>query len=90
MASKPKYDSSSRTKIKLTDEIIEEIDKLISENEKNRLLGRTKQLMKKVDYTNILLIKDMISVTPQLVTTLKKLMIKRRPTLDKNMISEIH
>ena len=49
MVSGPKYDTSSRTRIKLTDEIIEKIDELIEENEKNRLLGRSKQLMKKID-----------------------------------------
>ncbi|HSH36459.1 IS21 family transposase [Schnuerera sp.] len=49
MASKPKYDTSKRTKIKLTDDVLKEIDELVSENEKNRLMGRTKQLMKKID-----------------------------------------
>jgi DNA-binding Lrp family transcriptional regulator len=49
MASKPKYDTSSRTRVKLTEEIIDEIDKLIAKNEKNKLLGRHKQLMKKID-----------------------------------------
>lgn len=43
MASKPKYDTSSRTRVKLTEEIINEIDKLIAKNEKNKLLGRHKQ-----------------------------------------------
>jgi transposase len=49
MVSAPKYDTSSRTRIKLTDEIMETIDELIKSNEKNRLLGRSKQLMKKID-----------------------------------------
>lgn len=49
MVLKPKYDTSSRTRIKLTDEIIDLIDEIIKENEKNRLLGRHKQLMKKID-----------------------------------------
>lgn len=49
MASKPKYDVSNRTKVKLTEDIIKEIDDLIAENEKNKLLGRSKQLMKKID-----------------------------------------
>lgn len=49
MVSAPKYDTSSRTRIKLTDEIIEKIEELLKENEKNRLLGRSKQLMKKID-----------------------------------------
>lgn len=49
MVSSPKYDTSKRTRIKLTDEIIEKINELIKENERNRLLGRHKQLMKKID-----------------------------------------
>lgn len=49
MSSKPKYDTSSRTRIKLTDEVITDIEELISRNEKNKLLGRRKQLMKKID-----------------------------------------
>lgn len=49
MTSKPKYDTSSRTRTKLTDEIIDKINELLEQNEKNRLLGRTKQLMKKID-----------------------------------------
>jgi len=51
MASKPKYDTSKRAKIKLTDDVLKEIDELVSENEKNRLMGRTKQLMKKNRHT---------------------------------------
>ncbi|MCG4583695.1 IS21 family transposase, partial [Anaerosalibacter bizertensis] len=43
------YDTSKRAKIKLTDDVLKEIDELVSENEKNRLMGRTKQLMKKID-----------------------------------------
>lgn len=49
LVSTPKYDTTSRTRIKLTDEVIEKIVELINENEKNRLLGRSKQLMKKID-----------------------------------------
>ena len=49
MVSAPKYDASNRTRIKLTDEVIEKINELIKENDKNRLLGRHKQLMKKID-----------------------------------------
>ena len=40
MASKPKYDTSNRKKVKLTDEVMEEIDKLILLNERNKELGR--------------------------------------------------
>lgn len=49
MVSAPKYNTSSRTRIKLTDEVIEKIEELLKENDKNRLLGRHKQLMKKID-----------------------------------------
>lgn len=49
MSSKPKYDASKRSKVKLTDEVMEEIDKLVSENEKHRLSGRSKQQLKKID-----------------------------------------
>lgn len=49
MVSSPKYDTSSRIKTKLTDEVINKIKGLIEENEKNRLMGRYKQLMKKID-----------------------------------------
>lgn len=49
ISSKPKYDTSNRTKVKLTDELTGEIDRLVSLNEKNKLLGRIKQLMKKID-----------------------------------------
>ena len=49
MSSKPKYDTSSRVKTKLTCDIISSINELMDLNEKNRLLGRKKQLMKKID-----------------------------------------
>lgn len=49
MSSAPKYDVSNRSKIKLTDEVTEEINKLVSENEKHRLSGRSKQQLKKID-----------------------------------------
>ena len=49
MTSEPKYDSSNRSKTKLTDEVIGEIDKLVAQNERNKLTGKRKQLMKKID-----------------------------------------
>ena len=49
LSSEPKYDSSNRLRVKLTDEIIEEIERLLSENEKKKLIGRSKQLMKNID-----------------------------------------
>ena len=49
ISSRPKYDSSNRKKIKLTEEIIAEVDELLLKNEKNKSLGRSKQLMKKID-----------------------------------------
>ena len=40
MTSEPRYDSSNRIKTKLTSEVADEIDKLVVENEKNRLAGK--------------------------------------------------
>ena len=54
MVSEPRYDTSSRKKVKLTDEVIEKIEELLRENDKNRLLGRSKQLMKKIDIHEML------------------------------------
>ena len=55
MVSEPKYDTSSRTRVKLTDEVIEMIEELLQENDRNRLLGRSKQLMKKIDIHEMLI-----------------------------------
>ena len=49
LVSVPKYDASRRKRIKLTDKIIERINELIKINEKNKSMGRHKQLMKKTD-----------------------------------------
>lgn len=49
ISSKPKYDASNRKRVKLTEEIITEINELLLKNEKNKSLGRSKQLMKKID-----------------------------------------
>lgn len=45
----PKYDSSNRGKIKLTDEIISKIDFYLKENEEKRRTGKSKQQKKKID-----------------------------------------
>ncbi|MCX8167281.1 MAG: IS21 family transposase [Candidatus Micrarchaeota archaeon] len=45
----PKYDSSNRKKLKLTDEIIENIKFYLKENEKKRASGQSKQQKKKID-----------------------------------------
>lgn len=45
----PKYDSSSRGRIKLTDEIIARIDFYLEENENKRRNGKSKQQKKKID-----------------------------------------
>ena len=45
----PKYDSSSRSKVKLTDEIIEKIEYYLKENEVKRATGRSKQQKKNID-----------------------------------------
>ena len=47
--SPPKYNSSSRKKVKLTDEIIEKIHSYLKENEEKRATGRSKQQKKKID-----------------------------------------
>jgi len=46
---KPKYNSSSRYKVKLTDEIISRIEFYLEENEAKRLEGKVKQQRKKID-----------------------------------------
>lgn len=45
----PKYDVSSRTKVKLTDEIMERIDFYLKENELKKQTGRCKQQKKRID-----------------------------------------
>ena len=57
MVSKPKYDTSKRKKVKLTDEVIEIIDKCLEENEKKKLSGKSKQIMKKIDIHEYLIEK---------------------------------
>jgi len=47
--SSPKYNSAARTKVKLTDEIIEQIGSYLKENEEKRATGRSKQQKKKID-----------------------------------------
>ncbi len=51
----PKYDSSNRTKVKLTEEIINKIDSYLEENEKKRQTGKSKQQKKKIDIHEALL-----------------------------------
>lgn len=57
LSSKPKYDSSNRIKVKLTPQIIEEINFLLAENQKKKLIGRSKQLMKNIDIHEYLIEK---------------------------------
>ncbi len=45
----PKYGTSSRKKVKLTDEIIDRIKFYLRENETKRIEGKTKQQKKKID-----------------------------------------
>ncbi len=49
IVSAPKYDSSNRKKIKLTDEILEKINFYLKENELKKISGRSKQRKKKID-----------------------------------------
>jgi len=51
---KPKYDTSSRNKVKLTDEIISRIKFYLKENEEKRATGRSKQQKKKIDIAEAL------------------------------------
>lgn len=46
---KPGYNSSKRSKIKLTDEVIKRINFYLKENEDKRASGRAKQVKKKID-----------------------------------------
>lgn len=54
---KPKYDSSSRKKVKLTDEMIEEIKHHLDQNQIKRATGRSKQTMAKIDIHEALIKK---------------------------------
>ena len=49
IVSSPKYDSSQRHKIKLTDAVKDEIQKMLKENEEKRLGGRRKNVKKIID-----------------------------------------
>ncbi|HOV25271.1 MAG TPA: hypothetical protein PK566_02770, partial [Pseudobacteroides sp.] len=45
----PKYDTSKRKPIKVTDEVLERIKYYLNENQSKRLKGQSKQIMKKID-----------------------------------------
>jgi len=45
----PRYDTSNRKKVKLTEEIIDRIKFYLKENETKRVEGKTKQQKKKID-----------------------------------------
>ena len=49
LSSKPKYNTSNRKKTKLTINIKNRIEEFIQINDKNKALGRKKQVMKKID-----------------------------------------
>ncbi|MCP4055585.1 MAG: IS21 family transposase [Mesoflavibacter sp.] len=57
MSSHPKYDVSSRTKVKLTREVAEEVNYCIEKNKQKRNQGLGKQIMKKIDIHEYLLSK---------------------------------
>lgn len=46
---KPKYDSSTRNKVKLTGQIIKRINFFLKENENKKTSGKSKQVKKKID-----------------------------------------
>ncbi|WP_235832525.1 helix-turn-helix domain-containing protein [Acetivibrio mesophilus] len=45
----PKYDTSKRKPLKVTDEVLERIKYYLNENQSKRLKGQSKQVMKKID-----------------------------------------
>lgn len=51
---KPKYDTSKRYKVKLTDEIISRIKFYLKQNEEKKATGRSKQQKKKIDISEAL------------------------------------
>jgi len=51
---KPKYDTSKRYKVRLTDEIISRIEFYLKQNEEKRATGRSKQQKKKIDISEAL------------------------------------
>jgi len=57
LVEQPKYDSSNRSKRKLTKEIIEEINLCLKNNKKKKSQGKHKQLMKKIDIHDYLISK---------------------------------
>jgi predicted transcriptional regulator len=46
---KPKYNTSGRSKVKLSEQIIDRINFFLKENQNKKALGRSKQVMKKID-----------------------------------------
>jgi transposase len=57
ISSHPKYDISSRSKVKLTCDVKEEVDYCIEKNNQRRHQGLRKQIMKKIDIHEYLLSK---------------------------------
>ena len=57
LSAAPKYDSGSRKSNKLTEEIIEIIEKCISDNEEKKKSRKQKQIMKKIDIYELLIEK---------------------------------
>ena len=62
ITAKPKYKSSPRRKVALTEEVIERLKQFLKENEQKRLSGLSKQQKKKIDMYEAL-IKDGHSVS---------------------------
>ena len=57
ISSRPKYDVSSRSKVKLTHDVAEEVNFCIEKNNQKRNQGLRKQIMKKIDIHEYLLSK---------------------------------
>lgn len=73
IVSKPKYDSSSRTKTKLSEEIVNEISFYLEQNREKRATGRSKQVMAKIDIHEALQKKGYDIGYTTVCTTIKKM-----------------
>lgn len=70
----PKYDSSNRTKLKLTDEIIDRIKFYLDENLMKRSSGQSKQQKKKIDIYEALVEEGYDISYPTVCNTIRNLL----------------
>lgn len=78
ITSKPKYNSSPRSKRALTDEVIERLKQFLKENEQKRLTGLSKQQMKKIDMYEALLEEGYSVSYPSVVNAVNNIERKKR------------